>query len=83
LAENSTPNPIDTVDLTDLFAKDPDLLTDDELKRIVDYHREQRAKFEAMEAAGGPRKAKAAAKKAATATPGDVTDALDIQVGKG
>lgn len=77
-----TPNPIDTVTITDLFAKDPETITPEELKRIVAYYREQRTKFVEMEAAGGPRKAKAAAKVKANAPEPTAESALDIQTGK-
>lgn len=79
MTDTSTPsNPVDLIEVTDLFEKDPDLLNRDERARIIAFYRDQRATFLAMEEVGGPKKAKAAAKKAAA--QGEVNP-LDIVAG--
>jgi hypothetical protein len=71
-------NPIEIPTVSDLFEKDPDLLTPEDRARIIAFYRDARTKFQAMEAEGGPKKAKAAAKKKANAAPITVESSLDM-----
>lgn len=53
-----TPNPIEQVKVEDLFKKDADALTEEDLDKVVDFYRAERKKFAEIEALGGPKKAK-------------------------
>ncbi len=65
-------NPVEQVRIEDLFKKDPDTLTDEEIAVTVAYLREQRVKYEELEQLG----------KRPTRAKKPPSDPLEVKSGK-